>query len=284
VEINPEIIRYYTQSRVELNRLSTGHSQFEKARTQQIIQRHLSDKPLKILDVGGGVGTYSFWLSELGNEVHLIDPVPLHIEEAKKQSVQYIRPPSSIKLGEARTLEFGDEYFDLVLLLGPLYHLAQKEERIAALKEANRVTRKGSILFCAAISRLAFLLDVLFHDILPVNPKTIGAIERHLQTGQIRNPGELPGAFTTAYAHQIGELKEEIIESGLNLDQLISIDGFGWLIPDFEQKWQQTEYQESLLKVSQILESNESILGQSAHLMAIASKSRPLFCLLANDV
>lgn len=270
---SPEIIRYYTESRVELNRLNTGRSQFEKARTQQIILRYLNKTPLKILDIGGGIGTYSLWLSEMGHEVHMIDPVPLHIEEAKRYSRQSSRPLSSINLAEARNLEYEDNYFDIVLLFGPLYHLIEKEERIAALLEAKRVTHNGGRLFCAAISRFAFLFDVLFHDIMKVNGKSISAVERHVETGQIRNSGEQSGAFTTAYAHEPSGLNEEIAAANLNLDRLIAIEGFGWLIPDFEKKWQQDEYKENLLSISQKLESNESIIGMSAHIMAIAVKA-----------
>jgi SAM-dependent methyltransferase len=176
-------------------------------------------------------------------------------------------------LGEARNLEFEDNYFDMVLLFGPLYHLIEKEDRIAALLEAKRVTNSGGRLFCATISRLAFLFDVFFHDIVKVNCQTISAIERHIRTGQIRNSGEQRSAFTTAYAHQSGELREEIAAASLNIDRLIAIDGFGWLTPDFEKKWQQDEYRESLLSISQKLESDESIIGMSAHIMAIAVKS-----------
>jgi ubiquinone/menaquinone biosynthesis C-methylase UbiE len=271
METDPEIIKYYTNSKVELNRLN-GHSLFEKVRTQQIIQPYLKKTPMKILDIGGGTGVYSLWLSKMGHEVHMIDPVPFHIEEAIRESTQSDRPLSSIKLGEARDLDFKDDYFDIILLFGPLYHLTQKEERIAALLEAKRVICKGGIIFCAVISRFAFLFDVFFNGILEVNSKTIDSIEHHLNNGQIRNPSEDPGSFTTAYSHHPNELKEEIMEAGLKLDRLISIDGFGWLLSDFENKWQKDEYKESLLRISQRLENNESILGISAHFMAIASK------------
>jgi ubiquinone/menaquinone biosynthesis C-methylase UbiE len=274
MESYSEIIRYYTNSKIELNRLNTGHSQFEKARTQQILLRYLNQKPLKILDVGGGVGTYSFWLSEMGHEVHLIDPVPIHIEEAKKQSDQANRPLSSINVGEARNLQFKDSYFDIVLLFGPLYHLIKKEERISALLEAKKVARKDAKIFCVSISRYAFLFDVFFHDIMKVNSQSMSKVESHFSTGQIRNSGEQTGGFTTAYAHQEGELGEEIVEAGLNLDQIIAIDGFGWLIPNFEQKWQNEEYRQALLNVSQTCGNDKSILGMSAHIMTIASKIR----------
>jgi ubiquinone/menaquinone biosynthesis C-methylase UbiE len=122
----------------------------EKVRTQEIILRYLTHKPSRVLDFGGATGVYSFWLSEMGHEVHLIDPVQFHIAEATKLSSNSKRPPASIKLGEARSLEFEDGYFDMILLLGPLYHLTQRQERLDAVAEAKLIHHS----FCPSPGRV----------------------------------------------------------------------------------------------------------------------------------
>jgi 2-polyprenyl-3-methyl-5-hydroxy-6-metoxy-1,4-benzoquinol methylase len=66
----------------EDSRLLQGWGQLELARTQELIIRALKQAPAKILDVGGGSGIYSAWLASLGYEVHLLDLVPKHIEQA----------------------------------------------------------------------------------------------------------------------------------------------------------------------------------------------------------
>jgi ubiquinone/menaquinone biosynthesis C-methylase UbiE len=271
MEVNEEIIRYYTNSRVEINRLNTGTSQLEKARTQEIMLPYLSRKPLRILDVGGAAGPYSFWLSEIGYEVHLIDPVPLHIEEARKYSRQSNIPLASINIGESRTLKFENEYFDIVLLFGPLYHLTRREERKAALLEAKRVLRCDGLMFCAGISRFASMLDGFFRGMV-TTPGYAEAMKRNLGDGQHRNPEEKPEDFITAYCHSPLELGEEINAVGLKLERTVAIESFGWLLPYFDNKWKQPEYRELLMSIIKLVEKDESLLGMSAHIMAIARK------------
>ena len=65
----------------ERDRLSTW-SWLEFARTKELLLRHLPPAPARVLDVGGGPGAYAVWLAELGYDVHLVDPVPLHVEQA----------------------------------------------------------------------------------------------------------------------------------------------------------------------------------------------------------
>jgi ubiquinone/menaquinone biosynthesis C-methylase UbiE len=271
MQVNREIIRYYTNSRTELNRLNTGSCQLEKARTQEIILPYLSQKPLKILDVGGAAGVYSFWLSEMGHEVHLIDPVPLHIEEAGKCSAQSRFPLASINMGEARGLEFADGYFDIVLLLGPLYHLTRREERVASLMEAKRVVIQGGVIFGAAISRFASMLDGFFRGMI-TNPGYLEAMQRNLKDGQHRNEEEIPGNFVTAYCHQPPELEQEVQEAGLKLERIVAIEGFGWLLPYFDHQWRRPEYRQLLLNTLKTIEEEASLMGMSGHIMVVARK------------
>lgn len=90
---------------------------------------------MTILDVGGGPGRYAYWLADTGNSVHLVDILPLHIRQAREFQRRSKSQLASIRLGDARSLEFEDETADVVLLLGPLYHLVQKKERLRALSK-----------------------------------------------------------------------------------------------------------------------------------------------------
>src|SRR5262245_48756176 len=63
-------------------RLTIGPSQIERARTEELLLLHLPPPPARILDVGGAAGAYACWLALRGYEVTLVDPVPLHIEQA----------------------------------------------------------------------------------------------------------------------------------------------------------------------------------------------------------
>ena len=118
-----EILSYYNRG-TEADRLSTGIGPLELARTQELITRYFPPPPAVVFDVGGGPGAYSCWLARSGYEVHLIDAVPLHVEQARRASqAQPAHPIASIKVGDARKLDCPDDYADAVLLLGPLYEV-----------------------------------------------------------------------------------------------------------------------------------------------------------------
>jgi len=268
--INRDIINHY-DSGIELNRLNVGASQLERVRTQEIILRYLHKPPLRILDVGAGPGFYSFRLSDLGHEVHLLDPILKHVEYARKYAIESHIKICSITVGEAQHLEYDSEYFDVVLMLGPLYHLTEKDARLRALTEARRVLSKGGILFCVAVSRYASMLDGYFRNLIS-DPRFIEIMNRDLKDGQHRNNTENLDYWTTAFLHKPDELKKEIVQAGLKLEDIFAIDSFGWLIPNFQERWQNEDYRDLLLRTIRVVEKDTSLMGISAHIMGVATK------------
>ncbi|MDH3517569.1 MAG: class I SAM-dependent methyltransferase, partial [Acidimicrobiia bacterium] len=132
--MDPEILAHYTDRYDESARLNSDpFNRVELLRTQEILLRHLPDPPAVVLDVGGGPGVYASWLTGLGYEVHLVDVVDRHVGEASAQ----MPAPATAQLGDARALDFGDGAADAILLLGPLYHLPEKTDRLLALGEAR---------------------------------------------------------------------------------------------------------------------------------------------------
>ena len=268
--INKDIIDHY-DSGIELNRLDLGTSQLERVRTQEIILRYLSKTPSKILDVGAGPGFYSFWLSDLGHEVHLLDPVMRHVKYARRHAAESDRKISSIAVGEAQHLEYSSGYFDVVLMLGPLYHLTEKDARLRALSEAKRVLSKGGMLFCAAVSRYASMLDGYFRHLVS-DPRFVDIMNRDVKDGQHRNKTENPDYWTTAYLHRPDELKKEVVQSGFRLLHILAVDSFGWLIPNFQEKWRSKDYRDLLLHTIRAVERDTSLMGISAHIIGVATK------------
>ena len=67
----------------ERDRFASGSGALELVRAQTLIQRFLPPAPSEVADVGGGPGRCAVWLAEPGHRVHLVAPVPLHIEQAE---------------------------------------------------------------------------------------------------------------------------------------------------------------------------------------------------------
>lgn len=269
-KLTNEIATYYERGD-EIQRLSSSLGQLEETRMRELITRHLPATPAVVYDVGGGPGGYACWLARQGYEVHLVDPVPLHVEQAAATShAQPDHPIAELYVGDARHLDRADNSVDIVLMLGPLYHLTERNERIAALRESYRILRKDGIIFAVAISRYASTLRGMTDGIM--DPEYIKIVDRDLRDGQHLNPNEHPAYFTTAFLHLPEEFKSEIEAVGFDLEGLFGIQGPAWLLQNLEEQWADPNCRERLLNIARSLEGEPSIIGVSTHIMAIARK------------
>ncbi len=256
----------------EASRLRTGYFQLEHARTQELLLRHLPPAPANIIDAGGGSGVYGCWLASHGYQVHVIDAVPKHVEQARSASArQPDHPLASVEVGDARKLGHADASVDAVLLLGPLYHLVEREDRLACLREARRVVRPGGMVWGAGISRFASLFDSLSNGFF-ADPEFAPIVVQDLEDGQHRNPTANPIYFTDAFFHRPGELSREFLAAGFEVVELVAIEGPGWLAKDFDRLWGVPEQRERLLQIVRSVENKPSIIGASAHIMAIGKR------------
>jgi ubiquinone/menaquinone biosynthesis C-methylase UbiE len=268
--MDPAITDFYNQTSEEA-RLQQGPFQLEEARTRELIQRFAPPPPAVVVDIGGAAGAYALWLAEAGYSVHLLDPVPRLVAEARRRSAAAARPILSCRVGDARVLDVPDQTADIVLLLGPLYHLTDSKDRARALYEAARVLKPGGRLFAAAISRWASALDGLSRDLLG-DPRFAAIVEQDLRDGQHRNPTERLDYFTTAYFHRPEELAEEVTAAGLAVTGLYGIEGPGWILPDVAERMADGRQRAALLNVARMLEVEPAIVGASAHLLAVAQR------------
>jgi ubiquinone/menaquinone biosynthesis C-methylase UbiE len=265
------IVQYYEDAE-EATRLASGWFQLEQERTRELIIRHLPPPPLTVIDAGGGAGVYACWLAARGYKVHLIDPVTKHVEQARAASSQQPEHPlASAEVGDARHLALADGSADAILLLGPLYHLVDREDRLACLREARRILRPGGLAWGAAISHFASLLDSLTHGFFD-DPAFAPIVGRDLEDGQHRNPTANSTYFTDAYLHRPGELSREFLAAGFQIVELVGIEGPGWLATDFDRLWNDPTQRERLLAAVRKVEREPSILGATSHIMAIGRK------------
>jgi ubiquinone/menaquinone biosynthesis C-methylase UbiE len=266
--LSKEIQEHYRQG-LERERLLHDEGELERLRTQAILVRYLPPAPAVLLDVGGGAGVHAFPLAELGYRVHLLDQIQLHLEQACDHSNKARIRLASITLGNACSLAVASGVIDAILLLGPLYHLIEHADRLAALHEAYRVLKPGGILFAAAISRFASLIDGFvrgyfsdadFRDIIAAD----------LATGQHRNPTDNPAYFTTAYFHRPEELAHEVSEAGFKPVRVLAIEGPAWSAAHFRDAWGDPDKRQRLMQFLSLIEAEPSIQGASAHIIAVA--------------
>jgi len=268
--LDPDVAWYYDNAPEE-SRLESGTSQLEKLRTCELILRFAPSSPATVIDIGGAAGGYAFWLAEKGYKVRLIDASPRLVEIARSRNAQSEHPLESCAVGDARALDEPDSSADVVLLLGPLYHLVDMDDRQTALREARRVLRPGGVVLAAAISRWASALDGMSREYLS-DDEFASVVDKDLADGRHRNPARRLEYFTTAYFHLPEELGAEISRAGFDLDGVFGIEGPGWILPDFDERWQDEGRRSILVKVARKLESEPAVIGCSAHLLAVGRK------------
>lgn len=258
-----EVVQHY-ESVHEEDRLAQGLGSLELVRTQEILRRHLPPPPARVLDVGGGTGIHAEWLSAERYEVEVVDLTPRHVEHV--QATLADRGVTAT-VGDARQLQAADGSVDVALLLGPLYHLPERAHRMRALEEARRVVRPGGLVAVAAISRFASLFDGLARGFL-FDAEFRAIVERDLVDGRHRNDQDRPGWFTTAFFHHPDELRAELVDAGLLVVDLVGVEGMAGWQAGLEARWDDPAEREVILDSCRLVESEPSLLGLSAHLLA----------------
>jgi SAM-dependent methyltransferase len=131
----------------EDGRLASRHGQVEFLTTMNYISRYTAPR-CRILEIGAGTGRYSHALARRGFKVDAVELVQSNIDIFNELT----QPGEdvTIRQGDALDLSFlPDNGYDIVLLLGPMYHLYEDEQKLRALSEALRVTKTGGVLFTA---------------------------------------------------------------------------------------------------------------------------------------
>lgn len=265
-----EVTSYYERFPEEA-RLSSGPSRLEFERTKEILSRVLPKAPSRVIDVGGAAGAYSFWLSGQGHEVHLVDASRRLIEEARKRAATSGERLASLSVSDARKLPQADGFANVVLLMGPLYHLPESADRLLAFREAFRVLAASGAVVVAAISRYASALDGLARR-LSLDPRFVKIRDQDLLDGQHRNETDDLNYFTTAYFHRPEELSREMESAGFRDVEVFGVEGPGWVLSDLDARWEDAALRRDLLDVARKVEREPSLIGASAHILGVARK------------
>ncbi len=254
------VIDYYAAEDEGARLNDSPHGRLELTRTRELLARLLPASPATVLDVGGATGVYASWLASLGHRVHLVDLVPAHVAAAAAL------PGVTASVGDARALDAGDDSVDAVLLLGPLYHLTDREDRIRAIAEARRVVRPGGLVAGAVISRYAGLLDLsrrgdLADDVLALIMHTIATGQHDARIG-----------FMATHFHTGPEAATEFTAAGLPTPDLYGIEGPAWQAASAATGTERAEAVfDSALLAARAVERDPAMHPCSAHLLVAAT-------------
>jgi len=258
---------YYDRGE-EQDRLSRPLGIVEFERTKEIVSRHLVPPPAIVADIGGGPGRYALWLAWLGYRVVHRDLVPLHVDQLAKSVGESTMIDSAV--GDARHLNLYDASVDAVLLLGPLYHLERRRDRVQALREACRIVRPGGPVFVAAISRwtprLDGILRLRLYETVPDADTRVRELER---TG--RMPPLSPSGFG-GYCHRPAQLRAEVTSAGLEPIDLLGVEGPTYLLADLAERMADGKGREAVLDTARAVERVPELLGASSHLLVVAKR------------
>lgn len=198
----------------EDTRMLSERNRVEWVRTLELLQRWLPPAPARVLDIGGASGRYAAWLTERGYQVRIVDPVPRHVRQATTRGLDAI-------VGDARDLPCHDNAVDVLLLLGPLYHLPSEQDRLRALTETVRCGVPGAIVVAAAMSRWA--------------KPSVRAARGHLGDPAVRShllrvlaQGHDPqgDAFDLiSFNHDPDQLRAEMLQAGLADVAVVGVEG-----------------------------------------------------------
>lgn len=253
-----ELIEYYNKFN-EDKRLTRRHGKVEFIVTLKHIHDYLNkmNNP-KIIDIGAGTGKYSIELSNQGYDVTAIELV--------KHNLSYIKKYDKIKSYQGNAIDlsrFKDETFDLTLLFGPMYHLIDENDKIKALNEAKRITKKDGIIMVAYIMNDYCILTHGFKD-----NNILNAIENKMIDDNFKCIKWDNNLYSVYRIEDIDKLNEKV---NLNRIKIITPDGPANYMRNTLNKMSDKEFDKFIEYVLSISDRKDMI-GSSAHTIDILKK------------
>ncbi len=251
----------------EWDRLERHRTEF--AVTLKALLEFLPDKPCSILDIGGGPGRYAIELARLGYDVTLMDISKESLQMAKEKADEAgVSLRAYIHGNALSTSECVSELFDAVLLMGPLYHLLQKSERVQAVREGIRIIKAGGQFFASFITRFAPFRDSA-KNIPDWVLENYDYAMRMLETGL----HEKPTKFAMAYFAHPDEIRPMMESCGLKTLRLIGCEG---IVAGHEEKVNELkgEAWDLWVELNYRLGMEPSLYGAADHLLYIGEKPR----------
>ena len=213
---------FYRDAQKEWDRLDLPLCQIEFASTLRLIDEHLK-KCGTVADIGGGPGRYTLELLKRGHRVTLFDLSPENIALAQTMIGRAGLEAEDFLVGDARNLSaLQGRRFDAILALGPLYHLAERTERIAFLEGAKPLLNSGGILIACYLNAWGIARTLLSDSPGWFTKDSL----RLLRTGESFSGTQACSGFTECHWSNPDLARAELKEAGFAPIEEIGAEGF----------------------------------------------------------
>ena len=257
-----EIELWYDEKYDEWERL--GRHKIEFDITKRYLDEYLTGENLEIFDIGGGPGRYSIYLAEKGHRVSLLDLSNRNIEVAKEKSAERGILLEDYIHGNALELNKYEQKYDVILLMGPLYHLIKESDRRDALEGALRLLKPNGIIVASFISNYAPIQDYL-KGVHPI--ESVDELMGYLKIGE----NQADKGFTTAYFTDYKEAKDLMNSFGLTEIAFASVENILGSKEVEINSLEENEYTK-WLELGYQLSQDENLMGTSEHFLYIGRK------------
>lgn len=250
----------------EWTRLDRHPLEFEI--TKRYLDQYITEMS-NILDIGGGPGKYAFYLKSKGHTVCLADLALENINFARMKAQELQLELDDYRHANVLDLSyFEDERFDVVVCLGPLYHLVNCEDRVKAINECLRVLKPNGIIFIAFITKFAQAVS-LMNKIPEQITDWAAYFDRVIVTGV--NQGNVDLGFTDAFFFHPEEIESLMEQFPLRKRVISGIEG---LFAQSEEKLKKFDKKvlDAWIEFSYKYASHPSVLGACQHILYIGNK------------
>ncbi|MBX4269652.1 class I SAM-dependent methyltransferase [Clostridium estertheticum] len=262
------IVNFYNTYDEE-SRVSTNKARkVEFNVTTSILDEYIKHQD-KIIELGAGTGVYSFYYANKGNEVMATDITPKHVEIIK-QKLSKVSNTIKLQAEVANAIDlkqYDSESFDVVLCLGPMYHLINEKDRESCISENLRILKKGGILAIAYINKHYVLNSIMSQD---KNFLTHGFIDKILSGGTIEE-GEKECFWTDAFFTTPTDMELLVSKFNTKIIDHAATDGISPLLGKLVDEMNDEEY-EAWIYYNLCSCREKSILGSSNHALLICRK------------
>lgn len=261
-----DVVSYYETYKEE-DRLTTNNARkIEFVTTIRILDSIIGGNK-NILDCAAGTGRYAFYFADKGHKVTATDITPRHIDYIRNELENKHYSMESFVLDATDMTCFDDETFDVVLNMGPLYHLTEEGKRYQCFTESLRVLKKGGLLVAAYIPRLYLNQMIAMSDIKYLDMEFLNQIK---DTGILKH--EDPKCFwTDTYYSSYEEMEELFRKHAIKTVKHFAQDGLLPMLKKKADQWNDEQFKMWCDYHCSVCEE-KSIIGMSNHVVIVGRK------------